>query len=125
MPAALTWRTCYVVQYLHHYSHNCYCSLTHLISPPDPWLVCACSIGSLGQEGTLGCISNVQVNNVHMFGSLNGLRIKTYQGGKGQVSGVQYSNVFMTNVFNPIVITQVRPVCVCVCARARACVCTL
>lgn len=52
-------------------------------------------------------MSNINVQNIRMFSSMNGLRIKTYQGGQGQVSGVQYNNVYMTNVYNPIVITQV------------------
>jgi len=37
----------------------------------------------------------------------NGLRIKTYQGGKGAVFNVKYENVTMTNVQHPIILNQV------------------
>ena len=38
--------------------------------------------------------------------SENGVRIKTWQGGHGAVSGVTFSNVHMENVRNPIIIDQ-------------------
>ena len=36
----------------------------------------------------------------------NGVRIKTWQGGSGSVSGVTFSNIHMDNVRNPIIIDQ-------------------
>jgi hypothetical protein len=36
----------------------------------------------------------------------NGVRIKTWQGGSGAVSGITFSNIHMDNVRNPIIIDQ-------------------
>ena len=36
----------------------------------------------------------------------NGVRIKTWQGGSGAVSGITFSNIHMNNVKNPIIIDQ-------------------
>lgn len=36
----------------------------------------------------------------------NGVRIKTWQGGSGAVSGVTFENIHMDNVRNPIIIDQ-------------------
>lgn len=36
----------------------------------------------------------------------NGVRIKTWQGGSGAVSGITFSNIHMNNVRNPIIIDQ-------------------
>lgn len=36
----------------------------------------------------------------------NGVRIKTWQGGSGSVSGVTFSNIHMDTVKNPIIIDQ-------------------
>ena len=36
----------------------------------------------------------------------NGVRIKTWQGGSGSVSGVTFSNIHMVSVRNPIIIDQ-------------------
>lgn len=38
--------------------------------------------------------------------SENGVRIKTWQGGSGGVSGVQFSNIHMDDVRNPIIVDQ-------------------
>ncbi|THG12301.1 hypothetical protein TEA_001488 [Camellia sinensis var. sinensis] len=64
------------------------------------------SIGSLGNHNTRACVSNVMVRDTVIKQSDNGVRIKTWQGGHGAVSGIMFSNVHMENVRNPIMIDQ-------------------
>lgn len=64
------------------------------------------SIGSLGVHNTHACVSNVTVRNVRILDSDNGVRIKTWQGGAGAVSAVEFAGVQMQNVKNCIVIDQ-------------------
>ncbi|CAO2162368.1 unnamed protein product [Urochloa humidicola] len=64
------------------------------------------SIGSLGARGTRACVSNVTVRNARILDSDNGLRIKTWQGGTGAVSAVEFAGVQLRNVKNCIVIDQ-------------------
>ncbi|TKW14247.1 hypothetical protein SEVIR_5G155800v4 [Setaria viridis] len=64
------------------------------------------SIGSLGVHNTRACVSNVTVRNARILDSDNGLRIKTWQGGAGAVSGVEFAGVRVQNVKNCIVIDQ-------------------
>ncbi|CAO2203410.1 unnamed protein product [Urochloa humidicola] len=64
------------------------------------------SIGSLGARGTRACVSNVTVRSARVLDSDNGLRIKTWQGGAGAVSGVEFAGVQLRNVRNCIVIDQ-------------------
>ncbi|XP_057439172.1 polygalacturonase At1g48100 [Lotus japonicus] len=64
------------------------------------------SIGSLGIHNSRACVSNITVRDSMMKGTDNGVRIKTWQGGSGSVSGVKFSNIRMVNVRNPIIIDQ-------------------
>ncbi|KAK1280834.1 Polygalacturonase [Acorus gramineus] len=64
------------------------------------------SIGSLGVHNTHACVSNISVRNSVIRGSDNGLRIKTWQGGTGSVTGIRFENVYMENVRNCIIIDQ-------------------
>ncbi|CAI7847592.1 unnamed protein product [Closterium sp. NIES-54] len=64
------------------------------------------SIGSLGKEHELACVSGVTVQDAVLVGLQNGLRIKTYQGGQGTVHGIRYENIRMRDVSIPIVINQ-------------------
>ncbi|XP_075642948.1 polygalacturonase At1g48100 [Castanea sativa] len=64
------------------------------------------SIGSLGNHNTHACVSNVTVRDSVIKVSDNGVRIKTWQGGSGAVSGVTFSNIHMDNVRNPIIVDQ-------------------
>ncbi|KAM1769626.1 hypothetical protein ACFX12_047451 [Malus domestica] len=64
------------------------------------------SIGSLGNHNSRACVSNITVRDSIMKGTDNGVRIKTWQGGSGSVSGVTFSNIHMDNVKNPIMIDQ-------------------
>ncbi|KAL3641844.1 hypothetical protein CASFOL_012659 [Castilleja foliolosa] len=64
------------------------------------------SIGSLGNQNSTGKVEKVVLDNAYINGTTNGLRIKTYQGGKGFVRSVVFQNVEMENVANPILIDQ-------------------
>ncbi|KAG6748359.1 hypothetical protein POTOM_048278 [Populus tomentosa] len=64
------------------------------------------SIGSLGNHNSRACVSNITVRDSVIRVSDNGVRIKTWQGGSGAVSGITFSNIHMDNVRNPIIIDQ-------------------
>ncbi|XP_020213455.1 polygalacturonase At1g48100 [Cajanus cajan] len=64
------------------------------------------SIGSLGNHNSRACVSNILVRDSLIKVSDNGVRIKTWQGGSGSVSGVTFSNIHMVSVRNPIIIDQ-------------------
>ncbi|CAI0386307.1 unnamed protein product [Linum tenue] len=64
------------------------------------------SIGSLGRYNTRACVSNITVKNVNMHNTMTGVRIKTWQGGSGSVSGIMFSDIQLTEVQFPIVIDQ-------------------
>lgn len=64
------------------------------------------SIGGLGKDQTKACVSNITVYNSSIGDTLNGVRIKTWQGGLGSVKGVSFSNIQVSNVKIPIVIDQ-------------------
>nr|DAD33000.1 TPA_asm: hypothetical protein HUJ06_011851 [Nelumbo nucifera] len=64
------------------------------------------SIGSLGNRNSRACVSNITLSNSVIKHSDNGVRIKTWQGGSGSVSGVKFSNIHMDAVRNPIIIDQ-------------------
>ena len=69
--------------------------------------VCRCSIGSLGKDLEEPGVQNVTVKNAKFIRTQNGLRIKTWANpSHGFVQGVQFLDVTMTNVQNPIVIDQ-------------------
>ncbi|XP_073048896.1 polygalacturonase At1g48100-like [Primulina eburnea] len=77
------------------YVHNINCGPGHGIS-----------IGGLGKDNTKACVSNVTVRDVILQNTMNGVRIKTWQGGLGSVQGVQFSNIQVYEVQLPIVIDQ-------------------
>ncbi|KAF8392738.1 hypothetical protein HHK36_023087 [Tetracentron sinense] len=64
------------------------------------------SIGSLGNHNSRACVSNITVSDSVIKYSDNGVRIKTWQGGSGAVSGVTFNNLLMDTVRNPIIIDQ-------------------
>ncbi|KAI4972221.1 hypothetical protein ZWY2020_003146 [Hordeum vulgare] len=64
------------------------------------------SIGSLGVHNSQACVANVTVRDAVIRNSDNGLRIKTWQGGMGSVSGITFDGVTMENVRNCIIIDQ-------------------
>ncbi|XP_050373314.1 polygalacturonase At1g48100 [Argentina anserina] len=64
------------------------------------------SIGSLGVHNSQACVSNITVRDVVIRESDNGLRIKTWQGGTGCVSGILFENINMENVLNCLLVDQ-------------------
>ncbi|TKY53339.1 Polygalacturonase protein [Spatholobus suberectus] len=64
------------------------------------------SIGSLGAGGSQDFVSGIMVNGAKFSGTTNGVRIKTWQGGSGGASNIQFQNIQMDNVTNPIIIDQ-------------------
>ncbi|KAK6160943.1 hypothetical protein DH2020_004324 [Rehmannia glutinosa] len=64
------------------------------------------SIGSLGPHNSHACVSNITVRNAFIKESDNGLRIKTWQGGTGSVTGISFENIQMENVRNCVIIDQ-------------------
>ncbi|KAG9449916.1 hypothetical protein H6P81_009881 [Aristolochia fimbriata] len=64
------------------------------------------SLGSLGKDNSVACVSNVTVENVSVQNALAGVRIKTWQGGRGSVRDVTFSNIQVSDVKIPIMIDQ-------------------
>ncbi|XP_027099795.1 polygalacturonase At1g48100 [Coffea arabica] len=77
------------------YIHNINCGPGHGIS-----------IGGLGKDETRACVSNITIRDIIMHQTMNGVRIKTWQGGSGSVQGVLFSNIIVSEVQLPIVIDQ-------------------
>ncbi|KAM6585930.1 hypothetical protein CsatB_012932 [Cannabis sativa] len=65
-----------------------------------------CSIGSLGIGGSVASVHNIDVHGAHFYGTTNGVRIKTYQVGKGIVQHATFNNLNFHDVQNPILIDQ-------------------
>ncbi|KAJ0971935.1 hypothetical protein J5N97_019894 [Dioscorea zingiberensis] len=51
-------------------------------------------------------VEQIQVTSCHFSRSLNGVRIKTWQGGSGYARDITFENINFTNVDHPIVIDQ-------------------
>ncbi|EPS69177.1 hypothetical protein M569_05590 [Genlisea aurea] len=71
-------------------------------------ITCGPSHGiSIGVHNSHACVSNITVRNTLIKSSDNGLRIKTWQGGTGSVSGITFENIQMENVRrNSVIIDQ-------------------
>ncbi|KAI9031612.1 pectin lyase fold/virulence factor [Phycomyces nitens] len=63
------------------------------------------SVGSLGKDGKTDVVSNLNFLNNKCINCQNGVRIKTWPGGKGSVSNVKFDNINLQKVDNPIIIT--------------------
>ncbi|XP_028946401.1 polygalacturonase-like isoform X2 [Malus sylvestris] len=57
------------------------------------------------QASNITCGSG-HVNGAKLYGTTNGIRIKTWQGGSGSASNIRFQNIEMHNVTNPILIDQ-------------------
>ncbi|CAN6456373.1 unnamed protein product [Victoria cruziana] len=64
------------------------------------------SIGSLGRFSNMDNVDNVYVTNVIFNDTMNGARIKTWQGGHGLVTNVVFKDLLFWNAQNPIIIDQ-------------------
>ncbi|KAG1142369.1 hypothetical protein G6F37_005782 [Rhizopus arrhizus] len=63
------------------------------------------SVGSLGKGGKDDSVRTVRVLDSVCNNCQNGVRVKTWPGGKGSVSDVLYRNVQLNNVENPVIVT--------------------
>ncbi|XP_078435812.1 polygalacturonase-like [Wolffia australiana] len=64
------------------------------------------SIGSLGANGIKETVSDVLIDTAQLDETTNGVRIKTWQGGRGYVRNITFRNIIMNKVMNPIIIDQ-------------------
>ncbi|KAK3041825.1 hypothetical protein RJ639_000341, partial [Escallonia herrerae] len=64
------------------------------------------SVGGLGKDRSVACVSDVIVENIFMQNTQSGVRIKTWQGGIGSVKNVTFSNIRVSDVKVPITIDQ-------------------
>ncbi|CAM0877102.1 unnamed protein product [Alopecurus aequalis] len=64
------------------------------------------SIGSLGDDNSRAEVSGITIDSVQLYGTTNGARIKTWQGGSGYAKDIIFQNIIMDNVQNPIIIDQ-------------------
>ncbi|WVZ86729.1 hypothetical protein U9M48_033468, partial [Paspalum notatum var. saurae] len=64
------------------------------------------SIGSLGKNGAAAAVEYVDVKNVHFTNTMNGARIKTWEGGRGYARSISFTNMEFDNVDNPVLIDQ-------------------
>ncbi|KAI3953952.1 hypothetical protein MKW98_017776 [Papaver atlanticum] len=63
-------------------------------------------IRSIGKYGKGETIEHVSVKNVELRGTTNGVRIKTWQGGKGYIRDVLFEKIQCIGARNPIIIDQ-------------------
>ncbi|XP_002863542.2 probable polygalacturonase At3g15720, partial [Arabidopsis lyrata subsp. lyrata] len=64
------------------------------------------SIGSLGANGQVAKVENVQVTHCIFNKTTNGARIKTCQGGEGYVKHIYFEHITIIDAKNPIIIDQ-------------------
>lgn len=69
-------------------------------------MVYVCSVGSLGKYPSPNGVTNITVDGAQLSGTQNGVRIKTWPGGKGFAKDLTFKNIVMNNVANPIIIDQ-------------------
>ncbi|KAI3887889.1 hypothetical protein MKX03_000596, partial [Papaver bracteatum] len=77
------------------YIKDCHCGPGHGIS-----------IGSLGENGHVALVKDIHVEGIKFVGTMNGVRIKTWQDGRGECHSVSFKHSNFTNVRNPIIIDQ-------------------
>ncbi|KAL3845988.1 hypothetical protein ACJIZ3_003391 [Penstemon smallii] len=64
------------------------------------------SIGSLGKDGANDEVEYVTVSDSVLIGASNGVRIKTWQGGKGYARNFVFERILFHETSNPIIIDQ-------------------
>uniref|UniRef100_A0A804ILQ0 Polygalacturonase n=1 Tax=Musa acuminata subsp. malaccensis TaxID=214687 RepID=A0A804ILQ0_MUSAM len=74
------------------------------------WVTCGpghgISVGSLGMNNSRAEVSDIQVGHCNISSTMNGVRIKTWQGGYGYAKAIIFENINFTAVNNPIIIDQ-------------------
>ncbi|KAI9015730.1 pectin lyase fold/virulence factor [Phycomyces nitens] len=63
------------------------------------------SVGSLGKDGKTESVTGLKFINNRCTNCSNGVRIKTWPGGKGNVKDITFDNINLQNVEHPILIT--------------------
>nr|GEW79949.1 polygalacturonase At1g48100 [Tanacetum cinerariifolium] len=56
------------------------------------------SIGILVKANTVACVSNITTSNTKIHDTMNGVSIKTWQGGSSSMQIVAFSNIQVSNV---------------------------
>ncbi|MCL7024067.1 hypothetical protein MKW94_006853 [Papaver nudicaule] len=64
------------------------------------------SVGSLGEDKSLATVETVHVSGCHFKNTMNGARIKTWQGGSGYARDIRFEDIYFDSVDNPIIIDQ-------------------
>ncbi|CAI9298405.1 unnamed protein product [Lactuca saligna] len=64
------------------------------------------SIGSLGKNKEIVHVEHIHIRDSTLKGTSNGARIKTWQGGQGNVRNITFENLEFDAVNNPIIIDQ-------------------
>ncbi|KMS97400.1 hypothetical protein BVRB_6g155490 [Beta vulgaris subsp. vulgaris] len=64
------------------------------------------SLGGLGKDKTVACVSDIVVENILMQNTLFGVRIKTWPGGIGSVKNISFSDIQVKDVKVPVIIDQ-------------------
>ncbi|XP_037496846.1 polygalacturonase At1g48100 [Jatropha curcas] len=64
------------------------------------------SVGGLGKDKSVACVSNIVVEKITLHNTLAGARIKTWQGGIGIVKNISFTNIQVIDVKYPIIIDQ-------------------
>ncbi|RLM73937.1 hypothetical protein C2845_PM15G17690 [Panicum miliaceum] len=64
------------------------------------------SIGSLGKNGYTAAVEFVDVRNVRFTNTMDGARIKTWEGGQGYAKSISFTNIEFDNVDHPVLIDQ-------------------
>ncbi|KAL6144446.1 hypothetical protein ACLB2K_055139 [Fragaria x ananassa] len=64
------------------------------------------SIGSLGKNGDHNTVENIHVKNCSFNSTMNGARIKTFQGGSGYARRISFEEITLTTAGHPIIIDQ-------------------
>ncbi|XP_023739325.1 polygalacturonase ADPG2 [Lactuca sativa] len=64
------------------------------------------SIGSLGKNREVVHVEHIHIRDSTLKGTSNGARIKTWQGGQGNVRNITFENLEFDAVKNPIIIDQ-------------------
>ncbi|KAI3901802.1 hypothetical protein MKW98_013917 [Papaver atlanticum] len=64
------------------------------------------SIGSLGADKSSAAVEMIRVSHCTFIKTMNGARIKTWQGGSGYARNIKFENIYFDSVDNPIIIDQ-------------------
>ncbi|KAM1042007.1 hypothetical protein ACFX2I_031072 [Malus domestica] len=64
------------------------------------------SVGSLGADGATEKVDNIYVKDCSFTRTINGARIKTWQGGSGYARNITFERIKLDGAQNPIVIDQ-------------------